>query len=50
MICCFSQEDEDAIENYFKSRYDETSAADKFGEGVGMQDEITQQGLLPGVK
>ncbi len=36
---------------YFRRKYAETSAAaDRFGEGEGMSDEITQQGLLPGVK
>lgn len=41
---------EDEMVDYFRRKYAETSAADRFGEGEGMSDEITQQGLLPGVK
>ncbi len=45
----FSQK-EDEIEEYYRRKYADTSAAERFGEGEEMSDEITQQGLLPGVK
>ncbi|CAH1787389.1 unnamed protein product [Owenia fusiformis] len=41
---------EDEIEEYYRKKYAETSTADRYGEGENMSDEITQQGLLPGVK
>ena len=41
---------EDEIEAYYKSRFGDSSTADRFGEGEEMSDEITQQGRLPGVK
>ena len=41
---------EDEIVDYFTQRFASTSAAERFGEGEEMSDEITQQGLLPGVK
>ena len=41
---------EDEIEEYYRRKYAENSVADRFGEGEEMSDEITQQGLLPGVK
>ncbi len=44
--------DAEAIENYYRQRYNEdTAALAHFGEGgEEMSDEITQQTLLPGVK
>ncbi|WAR02974.1 SPT5H-like protein, partial [Mya arenaria] len=41
---------EDEIEAYYRQKYGDSSALDRFGEGEEMSDEITQQGLLPGVK
>lgn len=41
---------EDEMVDYFRKKYAEGSVAERFGEGEGMSDEITQQGLLPGVK
>ncbi|KAK7098266.1 transcription elongation factor SPT5-like [Littorina saxatilis] len=41
---------EDEIEAYYKQRFGDSSATDRFGEGEEMSDEITQQGRLPGVK
>ncbi|XP_071104525.1 transcription elongation factor SPT5-like [Haliotis cracherodii] len=41
---------EDEIEEYYRQKYGETPAAERYGEGEEMSDEITQQGLLPGVK
>ncbi|ESP00239.1 hypothetical protein LOTGIDRAFT_225963 [Lottia gigantea] len=41
---------EDEIEQYYKQKYGEGSAVERFGDGEEMSDEITQQGLLPGVK
>ncbi|XP_050411493.1 transcription elongation factor SPT5 [Patella vulgata] len=41
---------EDEIEEYYKQKYGEGSAVERFGDGEEMSDEITQQGLLPGVK
>ena len=36
---------------YFRKKYASTeSTQDMYGEGEDMADEITQQGLLPGVK
>lgn len=35
---------------YFRNKYSESSAAERYGEGEEMSDEIMQQGLLPGVK
>ena len=46
----FSTQKEDEIEEYYKKKYGESSVAARFGEGEDMSDEITQQGLLPGVK
>jgi len=34
----------------FMKRNEETVTSERFGEGIEMSDEITQQGLLPGVK
>jgi len=45
---CSNNEDE--IVDYFTQRFANTSAAERYGEGEEMSDEITQQGLLPGVK
>ena len=45
----WSQKEEE-IEEYYRRKYAENSVADRFGEGEEMSDEITQQGLLPGVK
>jgi len=46
------QLDEEAIENYYRNRYNEdTAAIARFGEGgEEMSDEITQQTLLPEVR
>ncbi len=49
MIVFFSQK-EDEIEEYYRQKYADSSTAERFGEGEDMSDEITQQGLLPGVK
>jgi len=46
----FSSQTEDEIEAYYRQKYGDSSAMDRFGEGEEMSDEITQQGLLPGVK
>lgn len=46
----FSNQKEDEIEEYYRRKYEGATAADRFGEGEEMSDEITQQGLLPGVK
>lgn len=45
-----SSEKEDEIEEYYRQRYGESTVTERFGEGEEMSDEITQQGLLPGVK
>ena len=45
----FSQR-EDEIEEYYRRKYADSAAVERFGEGEEMSDEITQQGLLPGVK
>ena len=44
--------DVEAIENYYRNRYNEDAVAlDRFGRGgEAVSDEITQQTLLPGVK
>ncbi|RUS84145.1 hypothetical protein EGW08_008119 [Elysia chlorotica] len=41
---------EDEIEEYYRTKFGDASTADRYGEGEEMQDEITQQGRLPGVK
>ncbi|KAK3101764.1 hypothetical protein FSP39_006184 [Pinctada imbricata] len=46
----FTTQKEDEIEEYYKKKYGDSSVAARFGEGEDMSDEITQQGLLPGVK
>ena len=46
----FSHQTEDEIEAYYRTKYGDSSAVERFGEGEEMSDEITQQGLLPGVK
>ena len=47
----FCSQNEDEIADYYRRKYvDTTSAGDRYGEGEEMSDEITQQGLLPGVK
>lgn len=43
-------QDEDEIEAYYRQRYGDSTAMDRFGDGEEMSDEITQQGRLPGVK
>ncbi|KAH3888745.1 transcription elongation factor SPT5-like [Dreissena polymorpha] len=45
-----NSQNEDEIEAYYRQKYGDSSAMDRFGEGEEMSDEITQQGLLPGVK
>lgn len=42
--------DEDQMVEYFTKKYGGESAARFLGDGEDMSDEITQQGLLPGVK
>ena len=43
--------DEEDLEEYFRKKYaDSASTQDMYGDGVEMADEISQQGLLPGVK
>lgn len=53
-IKLFSDKDEelkeDEIEEYYRQKYADSTAAGRYGEGEEMSDEITQQGLLPGVK
>ncbi|XP_013417126.1 transcription elongation factor SPT5 [Lingula anatina] len=46
----WSTQNEDEIEEYYRRKYADSSMAERFGEGEEMSDEITQQGLLPGVK
>ncbi len=41
---------EDEIEEYYRQKYADSTAVGLYGEGEEMSDEITQQGLLPGVK
>ncbi|RWS12398.1 transcription elongation factor SPT5-like protein, partial [Dinothrombium tinctorium] len=43
---------EDEIEEYYKRKYAEASAAERsyYGEGDELPDDITQQALMPGVK
>ena len=51
-LCLFSssRDEEDMVE-YFRRKYaDTTSTTDIYGDGEDMADEISQQGLLPGVK
>ena len=43
-------QNEEEIEEYLRRKYADSATVDRFGEGTGMSDEITQQGLLPGVK
>jgi len=50
MLVFYSSQTEDEIEAYYRQKYGDSSALDRFGEGEEMSDEITQQGLLPGVK
>lgn len=45
-----STQREDEIEEYYRQKYGDGSASARYGEGEEMSDEITQQGLLPGVK
>jgi len=45
-----SNKDEDQMVEYFTKKYGGESAARFLGDGEDMSDEITQQGLLPGVK
>lgn len=49
-LILFSSQREDELEEYYRNKYGQTSVAARFGEGEEMSDEITQQGLLPGVK
>jgi hypothetical protein len=48
--CFSSQKGEEELMEYFRHKYSESSAAERYGEGEEMSDEIMQQGLLPGVK
>ena len=41
---------EQELEAYYRQKYAEASTADRYGTGEEMSHEITQQGLLPGVK
>jgi len=45
-----NRQNEEEVEQYFRLKYADTSAGERFGEGENMSEEITQQGLLPGVK
>ena len=45
-----SADKEEEIEEYYRRKYADASATERFGEGEEMSDDITQQGLLPGVK
>lgn len=45
-----SSEKEEEIEEYYRRKYADSSATERYGEGEEMSDDITQQGLLPGVK
>ena len=48
--CSTSQDEEDMVE-YFRRKYaDASTTQDMYGDGEEMADEISQQGLLPGVK
>ena len=47
---CFRTQDEEAIGEYFRNKYADSGTVDRFGAGDDMSDDITQQGLLPGVK
>jgi len=49
MLCC-SNKGEDEMVEYFQNKYSGESVARILGDGEDMSDEITQQGLLPGVK
>lgn len=49
-VCLLSQKGEEELMEYFRHKYSESSAAERYGEGEEMSDEIMQQGLLPGVK
>lgn len=48
----FGEQDAEEMGEYFRRKYADGAAvtSDLFGEGENMADEITQQGLLPGVK
>lgn len=43
-------QNEDELEEFYRRRWTDTNASDRFGDGEDMSDEITQQGLLPDVK
>jgi len=45
-----SNKGEDEMVEYFQNKYSGESVARFLGDGEDMSDEITQQGLLPGVK
>ena len=46
-----SNRDEEEMEEYFRRKYADAAATqDMYGDGEDMADEISQQGLLPGVK
>jgi len=45
-----SNKGEDEMVEYFQKKYSGESVARILGDGEDMSDEITQQGLLPGVK
>jgi len=47
---CCSNKGEDEMVEYFQNKYSGESVARILGDGEEMSDEITQQGLLPGVK
>lgn len=46
----FSNKGEDEMVEYFQNKYSGESVSRILGDGEDMSDEITQQGLLPGVK
>ncbi|XP_038052973.1 transcription elongation factor SPT5-like [Patiria miniata] len=45
-----SHQKEDEIEEYYKRKYAETSSRSRYADEDELPDQITQQGLLPGVK
>jgi len=50
IVGCCSNKGEDEMVEYFQNKYSGESVARILGDGEDMSDEITQQGLLPGVK
>jgi transcription elongation factor SPT5 len=44
------EQDAEEMAEYFRRKYAGADTSDRFGSGEDMADEITQRGLLPGVK